>query len=248
MLLYKKLGVRKIILILSLLLPFVQVAAEDSGNDTAAKTETKSKVVTGFTGGMLLHGGYLFAKSPDELFRNASLDQSLKALANLPTDGFTYGLGGTLRLHFLDHIHFGAEGYVSNMPLMKSGSNLRTGWGDVYCDIYMRWGRFMPLAGVGIGGGSTKRLYVPADKETVNGEIETTYNSSYTKTPFFLIVPYIGAEITLTSHINLIVKADWLLPFGSKTSGLNIGQMVSWSNYLAPSGPRIYVGVLFGKK
>ena len=73
----------------------------------------------------MLHGGYLFADSPEKVFSNTGLG-STKYVAALPRDGFCYGLGGALRVHLLNHIHVGAEGFVSTMPLMKTGTIVYT--------------------------------------------------------------------------------------------------------------------------
>jgi len=203
--------------------------------------KAKKQVVTGFTGGMKVHLGYAFAQSPDELFRNSTL-----ANTQLRVNGIVVGLGGELRVHMLNHIHLGAEGGMSEMPLAKNGSNIRTAWGGVLCDYYFTIGKVQFLFGGTIGGGSSKRLYVPDNNETVMSENETAYNASYVKTPFFMVDPYVGVEIKLNKRMNLIFNLDYMLPFGAN-SGLKISDAVSWSNFLSPSGPRLYIGVLFGK-
>ena len=206
--------------------------------------EEKSGVFTGFSGGMLLHGGYLFSDDPRKVFSNSGLGSS-DYTNTLPKDGFTFGLGGMLRLHFINHIHLGAEGYVSTMPLMGTGSNIRTGWGGAFCDVFTTWGKVSPLVGVSLGGGSMRRLFVPNNAETVSSSDSTFYNASYTTTPFFYIDPYIGLEVALKSHIALLIRIDYLLPFGKANSKLT--ENVKWSNFISPTGPRLYIGVMFGK-
>ena len=89
------------------------------------------------------------------------------------------------------------------------------------------------------------RLYVPYDKENIESTAtETTYNASYTKTPFFMLDPYIGLEIELTRRIALLLRLDWVLSFGG--NGSQLSKDVSWSHYVSPSGPRLYVGFMFG--
>ena len=213
---------------------------KNSKND---KKKEHKKVFTGFSGGMMLHGGYAFSSTPDELFRNSSLSET--TIKDLPRDGFTLGLGGTLRLHLVDHIHLGGEGHVSMMPLMKSGTSIRSGWGGAMCDFYATLGIVRPLVGLSIGGGSIKRLYVPEDAEaTVTGDNKMVYNASYTKTPFFYLDPYVGLEILL-GKISLYFRVDYMLPFGKSDEGLMKTSM-SWSNFITPSGPRVYIGCLFG--
>lgn len=238
------------LLIILLILPLGLMAQEQSCSDSpstkSSRSEKKSgKVLTGFSGGMLFHIGYAFSQSPDELFRNASLS-GLTDQSGLPSDGVTLGLGGALRLHLKDHIHLGLEGGMTTMPLMKSGSNLRNGWGGVLCDYYFTLGKIKPMIGAIIGGGSSKRLYVPADAEVLQNDTTLlSLNASYTKTPFFLLDPYIGLEVKVSNHAGLVIKVDWMLPFG-KSSGTLSTDDIKWRNYISPSGPRIYVGILFG--
>ncbi len=237
-----------IILVSALLLPGLTARAqEDAGTPKevkAKKSHSSSGIFTGFSGGMLLHGGYLFAKDPTQVFSNTGLG-SLDYVKNLPKDGFCMGLGGTLRAHLINHIHLGAEGFVSTMPLMKTGSNVRTGWGGAMCDFYTDWGKVRPLIGLTVGGGVMKRLFVPDAPTVTSADSETNYNASYTKTPFFLLDPYIGMEIGLTNHMALIIRIDYMLPFGTSKSKLTPN--VDWGNFMTPSGPRLYVGLMFGK-
>ena len=243
-----------LIIIASALLPLSLTARAQEDADTpqevkqTKKSRSSSGIFTGFSGGMLLHGGYLFAKDPRYVFSNTGLG-SYEYVKNLPNDGFCMGLGGTLRIHLINHIHLGAEGFVSTMPLMKTGSNVRTGWGGAMCDFYTDWGKVRPLIGLTVGGGTMKRLFVP-DQDPVSDpgatpNENTTYNASYTKTPFFLLDPYVGMEIGLTSHIALIIRIDYMLPFGTSKSKLTPN--VNWGNFMTPSGPRLYVGLMFGK-
>jgi len=243
-----------LIIIASALLPLSLTARAQEDADTpqevkqTKKSRSSSGIFTGFSGGMLLHGGYLFAKDPRYVFSNTGLG-SLDYVKNLPNDGFCMGLGGTLRVHLINHIHLGAEGFVSTMPLMKTGSNVRTGWGGAMCDFYTDWGKVRPLIGLTVGGGTMKRLFVP-DQDPVSDpgatpNENTTYNASYTKTPFFLLDPYVGMEIGLTSHMALIIRIDYMLPFGTSKSKLTPN--VDWGNFMTPSGPRLYVGLMFGK-
>ncbi|MCQ2346872.1 MAG: hypothetical protein MJZ92_02950 [Paludibacteraceae bacterium] len=223
--------------------PTAESTATVATNKKTPKNASDKKVFSGFSGGMMLHIGYAFAQSPDELFRNSSLINA----QNLSRDGVTIGLGGALRLHLFDHMHIGGEGFVSTMPLMSSGSNIRTSWGGAMIDGYFTIGKFSPLLGVTIGGGSTKRIYVPSQttKARTEDDKETIYNASFTKTPFFLLDPYVGFEVALNSHVHLLFKVDYLLPFGNKNSG--IGETLHWSSFISPSGPRLHIGAMFGR-
>lgn len=237
-----------LILVSALLLPGLTARAQEDADTPkevkAKKSRSASSFFTGFSGGMMLHGGYLFAKDPRYIFSNTGLGSS-DYVKNLPKDGFCMGLGGTLRAHLINHIHLGAEGFVSTMPLMRTGSNVRTGWGGAMCDFYTDWGKVRPLIGLTVGGGVMKRLFVPDAPTVTSADSETNYNASYTKTPFFLLDPYIGMEIGLTNHMALIIRIDYMLPFGTSKSKLTPN--VDWGNFMTPSGPRLYVGLMFGK-
>ena len=66
-----------IILVLALLPLCLTV----QGQETDAPKEKKSsgKIFTGFSGGMLLHGGYLFAKDPKQVFSNTASASSIES-------------------------------------------------------------------------------------------------------------------------------------------------------------------------
>ena len=242
---------KQILILVLALLPLSLMAREQEDACTQAEKEQKhsSGIFTGFSGGMMLHGGYLFADNPQNIFSNNGLG-SVDYVSGLPKDGFCYGLGGALRTHLINHIHLGAEGFVSTMPLMRTGSNVRTAWGGALCDVYGNWGKVRPMVGMTIGGGAMKRLYVPkTDPVAQTGSTATTiYNSSYVKTPFFFIDPYIGMEIELAKHMALLIRIDYMLPFNINSRTLsNTGAFIKGDNFITPSGPRLYVGIMFGK-
>lgn len=244
---------RKHLLMLALvLLPLGLMAQEQEAEGQAAKEKSSGssrQIYTGFSGGMMLHGGYMFSDSPEKVFSNEGLGNAAY-VKGLPKSGFSYGLGGALRVHLINHIHLGAEGFVSTMPLMNTGSNVRVGWGGVFCDYYGNWGNVRPMIGMTIGGGTMKRLYVP-EKEyeaiPAGGSDSTIYNSSYVKTPIFLLDPYVGLEIGLGNHMALLIRIDYMLPFQMPNNGIaHLGKNLNWCSFATPSGPRLYVGVMFG--
>lgn len=246
---------RIVITILALLsLGLTVQGQEDAGAQPEQQQQQKqkrtaSKVFTGFSGGMMLHGGYLFSDDPSKVFSNTGLGDPAY-VKGLPKSGFCYGLGGALRVHLINHIHIGAEGFVSTMPLMGTGSNVRTGWGGALCDYYFNWGKVRPMFGLTIGGGAMRKLYVPDQKavEYTTASDTTIYNASYVKTPFFMLDPYVGMEINLASHMALLIRIDYMLPFNVHNKGLSeAGKIVNWDNFVTPSGPRLYIGVMFGR-
>lgn len=214
-----------------------------------AQTETPQPqksggIYNGFSGGILLHAGYLFSDSPDKIFSNTGLG-SVDYVKGLPKDGACLGLGATLRIHLINHIHLGAEGYISTMPLMKTGSNVRSAWAGALCDFYTNWGKVNPLIGMSLGGGVMQRTYVPQQDTNQDQAQQTNYNASFAKTPFFYMDPYVGLEIGIGSSMAIMIKIDYMLNFG--TSNSNLTENVNWDNFMTPSGPRLHVGLMLGK-
>ena len=228
-------------------LAFLSLSLTAQGQGDYSRRSRNKQVYTGFSGGMMIHGGYSFAESPEKVFSNTGLGTE-EYVKGLPKAGFCFGLGGSLRVHLVDHVHIGAEGFVSMMPIMRTGSNIRTGWGGAFVDGYLTLDKVRPLLGLSIGGGSMNRLYVPDRLEGIffSEDEGTFYNASYTKTPFFYIDPYIGLEVDLDTHMALIIRVDYVLPFGKSESELVQGIIEPWSTFMGPSGPRLYVGIMFG--
>ena len=242
---------KKWIICILALLPLGLTAKEPGVAETAVKSaERTTRVLSGFSGGMMVHGGYLFSDDPAKVFSNTGLG-SADYVKGLPKAGFCYGLGGSLRAHLVNHVHIGAEGFVSTMPVMRTGSNIRTGWGGALCDAYLNIGKVRPLLGFTIGGGTMKRLFVPDQDKNVYyyvADDSTHYHASFTKTPFFFVDPYIGFEVDLNTHMALMIRIDYMLPFGTAKSDLTDEERgKAWSTFMTPSGPRIYVGIMFGK-
>ena len=206
-------------------------------------------VFSGISGGMMLHIGYMFSDDPRKIFSNAGLGNA-EYVKNLPKDGCALGLGGTMRVHLLNHIHVGAEGGMSIIPFGGHG-NIRIGYGGALCDGYLTLGKTRPLIGLSLGGGVMKRLYLPEEPYTYvpEGTTDTTvYNASYTQTPFFYLDPYIGIEVDIATNIALLIRVDYMLPFGRTGSSLtDITKNINWSNFMTPTGPRLYIGFMFGK-
>lgn len=203
----------------------------------------------GFSGGVMVHAGYLFSDDPTKVFSNTGLG-SADYVKGLPKAGVCYGIGGALRLHLIDHIHVGAEGFLSALPLtgVGKGSNVRAGWAGALVDYYTTWGsRVHPVAGMSLGGGTMKRLFVTDPVTSGTGESQTNYNASYVNTPFFYMDPYVGLEINLTDFMALLIRVDYMLPFGRTKSDLaSLKSDTKWSNFMTPSGPRLHIGIMFG--
>ena len=175
------------------------------------------KFVKGFSGGMMVHTGYL-SGSDNPYNYNAA--------------GATFGIGGVARLHLTEHFRAGFEGYFSNMGLSRNiqdGSFNKVFWTGALADWYWKAGKFYPYVGITIGGGMETALYMfDGDKHDWLPEPNTVYN----KKPFFAADPFIGVEYALGEALHLTLKADWLLAINN--DGLN-----------RPMGPRIYFGFIF---
>ena len=182
----------------------------------------------------MLHIGYMFAPNGTALFGSEALGQ----VDRLPHDGVTFGIGGAAKVHLIDHIHIGGEGFVSTMPLMGNDSQIRTGWGGILLDYYWTCERWRPYVGFTMGGGSMRRMLRYADD--IQGEGSPPHNAYFRKTGFMLIDPYVGFEYALTPRVAVVCRMDYVLPFGK--------HMREDITYMSPSGPRLYVGFMFGHK
>lgn len=221
---------RKIIVLMVLLCGIMHVYAREAATDSIAHQQ--QRIFSGCSGGMMLHVGYLFAPNCAAMFGNEALGQR----ADLPRDGVTFGIGGAAKVHLKDCIHIGSEGFVSTMPLMGNDSQVRTGWGGVLLDYYWTRDRFRPFAGFTIGGGSMRRLLTDYATET-NGQAYP-HNAYFRKTGFMFVGPYIGFEYALTPRVAVVCRVDYVVPFGR--------HMEQEITYMSPSGPRLYVGFMFG--
>ena len=98
----------------------------------SAAGQEKNKAIKGFSGGMMLHSGYLFGG--DNPF-------------NYNPKGATFGIGGVARIHLTEHLRTGFEGYFSTMGLEKgveSGSHNKVFWTGALADWYWKFGIFYP--------------------------------------------------------------------------------------------------------
>lgn len=183
----------------------------------AEVTEKDSKVIKGFSGGMMLHTGYLSGCDNPYDFKPS---------------GATFGIGGVAKLHLSEHFRAGFEGYFSTMGLKKevqSGSFNKLFWTGVLADWFWKIGRFYPYVGATVGGGMETALYMfEGDKHDWLPEASAVYN----KKPFFAVDPFVGVEYAVGEALRLTLKADWLLAVNK--DGLN-----------RPMGPRIYFGFIF---
>ena len=175
------------------------------------------RFIKGYSGGMLVHTGYLSGCDNPYLFN---------------PQGPTFGIGGLVKLRVTEHFRFGAEGYFSNMGLsrgVEDGSFNKFFWTGALCDWYWKTGKFYPYAGVMVGGGMETAFYMfDGRKDDWVREEHVVFN----KTPFFAVDPFVGVEYAAGKALHLTLKLDWLVAVNS--SGVN-----------RPSGPRLYFGFIF---
>ncbi len=194
----------------------------------AAQTD-KSKVYQGFSGGMMVHTGYLFGKD--------SHAPTTPSGTSTSPQGATFGIGGAVRVHLWQHLRIGSEGFVSSMPaettdchaILRPGSYIRTGYGGLLADCCWRLPKAWPYIGGTIGGGAMKGLYIlEGDQDSWAQDA----NSTFHKQSFFYISPYVGCDYCITPRVHLTFRFDWLLAFHHNTLAL-------------PTGPRLYLGFMF---
>lgn len=177
----------------------------------------EKKVIKGFSGGMMINGGYVFGS--DNPY-------------NLNINSLTLGMGGCAKLHFSDHFRAGFEGYFSSAPLrnrVESGSHNKLFWTGALADFFWKKGKFVPYVGATVGGGMETSFYM-FEGNKYDWEVESKVVLH--KEPFFALDPYTGIEYKVGRALRLTLKADWLLAIN--THGLN-----------QPMGPRIYFGFIF---
>ena len=185
---------------------------------------SEGKVYQGFSGGMMVHTGYLFGKD-----RLSPLDKELQ--------GATFGIGGAVRVHLWKHLRIGSEGFTSTMnasttnyrSTLQSGSYIRTGWGGVLADACWRLEKVWPYVGGTIGGGAMRSLYILEGDEN---DWEEERHTLFHKQSFFYISPYAGIDWCITQKVHLTFRLDW---------------MVAWHKQavVQPTGPRCYIGFMF---
>ena len=193
----------------------------DSSN---ARPRKSPLAFSGYSGGMMVHSGYVSAGNVTFTPPNGGVPVTAKI------SGLPLGIGGALKIHFGKHLRIGTEGYSSNLRYGKNGSYEHTGWGGLLVDGVLPLGRWFPFAGITLGGGGVKN--VTALQDTTGDFALDDGTTSYRKYTFMALAPFIGVEYALTARIHLVLKADWLLDATSRQSDL-------------VRGPRVYFGFMF---
>ena len=197
-------------------------------NDTTALKNEKVRVFQGWSGGMMVHAGYLFGQPASAILPTGE---------QISMQGLTYGLGGSMRVNLMKHLRIGCEGFSSNVKsgvtdqhdFLQKGSYIRTGWGGVIADACWRMEKVWPYIGGSIGGGAMRTLSI-VDGSQDDWQAEGT--AILHKQGFGYVNPYVGMDYCITKRIHATFRLDWMLAFANK-------QLVF------PTGPRLYVGIMF---
>lgn len=201
------------LLLLFLCIFSTNIFAQDINSDTDFQTG-KKKIFNGYDGGMMLHAGYV---------------KTNVTPLNYKAEGITKGIGGAIRFHIGEHYRIGTEGYVSTLDLMKNGSYMKTFWAGLINDFYWKFGKFMPYAGITIGGGALTDCFIfEGDNHDWNPEDNVIIN----KNPFIAVDPIIGCDYCISDAVHITIKLDYLIGFGN-------------DNLYLPTGLRSYIGFIF---
>ena len=192
----------------------------------AAKDSTA--IFQGYSGGMMVHAGYLFGDNPAAVLPSGE---------SLSSQGITGGIGGSLRVNLKRRLRVGCEGFVSTMNsqltnqrnYLQSGSYVRVGSGGLLADACWRMEKIWPFIGAAVGGGAMRTLYV------VEGTEEDWQPEDFamlTKQGFGYVNPYIGMDWCMTKRVHLTLRMDWMLAFAD-------------NQLILPTGPRFFFGFMF---
>lgn len=177
----------------------------------------------GFSGGMMLHSGYLNSGNFDLQTSSGSILSTNKA------QGMPFGMGGAARLHFGNHLRVGGEGYVSNLRYGVQGTTLSIGWGGILVDCVWDLGKLWPFVGATVGGGAVEHIIL---QEEPTNDFIVESNATYREYTFMAVSPMIGVEYALNEKIHLTLKMDYMI----NVSNLQID---------FPTGPRFFLGFMF---
>ena len=193
------------------------------------KADSSTFRFRGYTGGMMLHSGYI-QSHPFDIYSTAAIH-----LGTMQIKGGATGIGGHVKFAFgtpTDMLRIGAEGHSSNVSYRPSPSYSHTGWGGLLVDyIHRSKGRVYPFIGCLIGGGGVKN-HIIAEGST--DDFVTEPQAAMHRYAFMALAPFAGMEVSLTPKLSLVVKADWLLNVSCRQNDFS-------------SGLRLYVGILFNR-
>lgn len=182
--------------------------------------------LNGFSGGMALHTGYLYAGTP--IF--STIDGI--ALNGEKVHGAPMGIGGALKLHFGRHFRIGGEGYSSTLVYGKAKNRWSLGWGGLLVDSHWQIKKWELFAGGTAGFGAVRHL-VLLDANPNDLQIEV--QSVYRKYSVVILVPFAGVEYAFTEKMRLYLKLDYAFNISNRQPDF-------------AEGLRVYLGFSFYHK
>ncbi len=177
----------------------------------------------GFSGGMMVHTGYLQSNSFDLQTIQGNYITTSKV------EGMPFGIGGAARLHFGKHLRVGGEGYVSNLRYGVKGTTSSVSWGGVLVDCVWPLGRWWPFAGLTVGGGAVEHIVLQAEPAI---DFVAESNATYREYSFMALAPMVGVEYAMSEKIHLTFKMDYVINLTNPQADF-------------PSGPRFFLGFMF---
>lgn len=177
----------------------------------------------GFSGGMMVHTGYLQSNSFDLQTIQGNYITTSKV------EGMPFGIGGAARLHFGKHLRVGGEGYVSNLRYGVKGTTSSVSWGGVLVDCVWPLGRWWPFAGLTVGGGAVEHIVLQAEPAI---DFVAESNATYREYSFMALAPMVGIEYALSEKIHFTFKMDYVINLSNPQADF-------------PSGPRFFLGFMF---
>ncbi|MDR1592406.1 MAG: hypothetical protein LBS16_05945 [Prevotellaceae bacterium] len=178
----------------------------------------------GFSGGMMLHTGYVHGRAFSLSHTDGSVAQTVQ-MKGAPT-----GIGGAARFHFGKHLRIGTEGYVSTLRYGQQESYASIGWGGLLADYQWTFGRWMPFVGGTVGGGTVKNLTL-LEETPVDYVLEQS-SASFRKYGFLALAPFAGVEFAMSKKIHLMFKVDYIINLNNRQNDF-------------VTGPRLYCGFAF---
>jgi hypothetical protein len=177
----------------------------------------------GFSGGMMVHTGYLKSNSFDLQTIHGNYITTSKV------EGMPFGIGGAARLHFGKHLRVGGEGYVSNLRYGVQGTTSSVSWGGALVDCVWPLGRWWPFAGMTIGGGAVEHVILQNEPAT---DFAAESDAVYREYSFMALAPMVGVEYAMNEKIHLTFKADYVINLSNPQADF-------------PSGLRFFLGFMF---
>ena len=200
---------KKIFILLCGILLVVQTNAQD--------VSSKKTSFQGYSGGMMLHSGYLSGGAV-----------GIHSHESISLQGAPFGIGGLLRFHVGKHLRIGGEGYNSTLHYGNNKSYMTLSWGGLLVDNPWKLNKFTVFPGVTVGGGSVKNITVVNNHPDSSIEKDAIYRKYST----LVVSPFIGMEYALSPKMHLITKIDYIVDIGGKQSDF-------------ARGARVYLGVVF---